>query len=469
LASGKSEGMLSRVVGSWRLRVERLPLDRRPAVAVAAAFVLVAFGLRLAELERSTYRPVHDATSYLRLGSEVATDGSYGAPGSAAGGTTGPTAYFPPAYPYLVAGVDRLTGLRGTGASTVRAQRVTQALIGTGTVVLVGLIAYELFGISAGLIALAVASVYPPLIELSAVLVAENLMTMLTLAAVYTALRALRDGGRARWLIVSGVCIGLATLAHTNAVVLVLPIAFAMRDLSGVGKPRSLAGPLALAVVTLLTLIPWLIRDEIVMHRFIPITDEAGVTLVGTYNKVSPGATPAYRWLYYAKLGEFHQLAAEAHNLTEPQLSSRLVSKAEDYIGAHPAAPLAAALHNTLGLLELEGSSAWRESAASIGVAGGTARIGVIAFWLLALLALAGAVTQMARRAPGWVWAVPGLLTLTVVFVNAETPRFREPIDVFLILLATCAIATLLQPVVTRVKKVAEPPHYDVARRITGT
>ncbi len=44
--------------------------------------------------------------------------------------------------------------------------------------------------------------------------------------------------------------------------------------------------------------------------------------------------------------------------------------------------------------------------------------------------------------APKWIWWVPILLALSVVVVNVETPRFREPVDPFLILLATAALAT---------------------------
>ncbi len=43
------------------------------------------------------------------------------------------------------------------------------------------------------------------------------------------------------------------------------------------------------------------------------------------------------------------------------------------------------------------------------------------------------------RAAPKWVWVVPLLLALSVVLVNVETPRFREPVDPFLILLAAAA------------------------------
>jgi hypothetical protein len=121
------------------------------------------------------------------------------------------------------------------------------------------------------------------------------------------------------------------------------------------------------------------------------------------------------------------------------------------YIGNHPLAPLEVAYHNTLRLVELEGSFAWRESAATIGVGEGTARIGVIGFWVVCALALAGAFTRLARGAPKWLWLVPILMALSVVLVNAETPRFREPIDPFLILLAACALVTGAQRLVSSV------------------
>jgi len=452
-------------IGSWKNLLERLPMDRRPALALAAALVALAFGLRFAEMSRTSYTPIGNASSYLALGKHLASSGTYGTGAGAAGGAHGPTAYLPPAYPYLIAAVDEISGQRGASAPAVRAQRIAQVLLGTATAVLVGLVAYELFGVTAALIALAIAAVYPAFIELSTVLVAENLMTMFTLAAVYSALRALRDHGRLGWLVISGICVGLATLTQISAIVLVVPLAVAMRHLPGVGKPRSVAGPAAFVAVTLLTLVPWLIRDQVVMNGFVPVSDEAGITLIGTYNKASAHSKPPYTWHYYADLAQFQALATRAHAMTEPRLSSRLVGLAGDYVSAHPTAPLAVAWHNTLRMLELEGALAWRASAASVGIDAGAARVGVIGFWLLALLALVGAFTPMARRAPAWFWSIPVLLA-TVVFVNGETPRFREPIDPFLILLAACALARAVDPLITHVKQINEPPHYDVAKRI---
>jgi 4-amino-4-deoxy-L-arabinose transferase-like glycosyltransferase len=449
---------------SWRR-----PLDRRPALALAAVLVVAAFGIRIAEVKRTSYRPIGDAISYLQLGDQITQSGGYANTNHAAGYAHGPTAYFPPAYPYLIAATDELTGQRGDRGSVVQSQRIVQAAVGTLSVVIIGLIAYELFGTTTALISLAIAAVYPAFVELSAVLVAENLLTLLELLAVYSAVRALRDHGRLGWLIACGVCVGLATLAHTNGIALLLPLAVAMWRLPGVGGPRRAAGPALLVGVTLLTLLPWLIRDQVVMHRFIPVSDEAGITLVGTYNSASAGSHPPYKWIYYANIPEYRQLAQRAGRLTEPQLGSQLLSRAADYIGNNPTAPLAAAFHNTLRMLELEGSFAWRSSAAAIGLDGGTARIGVIGFWLVLLLAIAGAFTPLARQAPLWVWGVPLVMALSTVFVNGETPRFREPVDPFLILLAACALTTGANAVGDRITRLTAAPHYDVASRIKGT
>ena len=129
--------------------------------------------------------------------------------------------------------------------------------------------------------------------------------------------------------------------------------------------------------------------------------------------------------------------------MTEPQLGARLEHQALHYISDHPFSPFVVVFHNTLRLFELEGTFAWQASASAISLSDNTARIGIFSFWALCLLALAGAFTRLARSAPKWVWMVPLLLALSVVLVNVETPRFRAPVDPFLILLAAAGLATL--------------------------
>ena len=423
---------------------------RLVATIAVAAVLMVAFGLRLAQVETTGYRPINDAGSYLTLASYISRTGDYSlkrTPGSGAGGTRGPSAYFAPGFPYFLALVDTIDGHKTRRDGAIQPARVSQAVLGTITVALIGLVALELFGPAAGLIALALAAVYPVLIELSGTIVAENLLTALILAAVYAGLRVRRAGsGAARlgWLAGTAVLAGLATLTHENAALILIPLIPAVWTGRPRLRPASLAAPALLIVVAALTILPWTIRNAVVMHDFIPVSDETGITLVGTYNAAS-AADPQleYKWrIFYGIPGE-RSLIREESTLTEPEIGSRLQSQALHYISAHPLSPFVVAYHNTLRMLEVRGAFAWQASGSAISLSTSIVWRGIVSFWILCLLALAGAFTKLVRRAPLWVWVVPLLLALSVVVVNVETPRFREPVDPFLILLAAAGLATL--------------------------
>jgi 4-amino-4-deoxy-L-arabinose transferase-like glycosyltransferase len=324
--------------------------------------------------------------------------------------------------------------------------------VGTVTVALIGLVALEAFGAEVGVAALALAAIYPVLIETSSVLVAENLLIALELAAVYCGLRIRRAAHPYWWTVLAGVLAGLAALVHQDGVVLVLPLAIAAWSAlaARTSRIRALVAPAAMIVAFVLTIVPWMVRNAVELHRFVPISDQAGETLFGTYNPVSAADHQIpYRWRT-PYLVATHRPSVEkaakpvilvASRYREPDWEGKLLGFAFDYIGAHPLSPLAVSFHNTLQLLELEGSFAWESSTASIGLQRGFARIGVVSFWAVLILAVLGAVTSYARRAPRWIWLVPILFFLSTVWVRAETPRFRLPIDPFLVLLAACALA----------------------------
>ncbi len=163
---------------------------------------------------------------------------------------------------------------------------------------------------------------------------------------------------------------------------------------------------------------------------------------MGTYNAASAADHQVpYKWRLFTAIPADRAVVRELPRTSEVELDSRLTSQALNYIADHPVAPLAVAAHNTLRLLELEGSFAWRSSAAAIGLDGGTARIGVIGFWILLVLAVRR-VHGAARGAPLWCgW--PVLLALSVVLVNVETPRFRAR-STLLVMLAACAVASAI-------------------------
>jgi 4-amino-4-deoxy-L-arabinose transferase-like glycosyltransferase len=433
---------------------------RALGAGLIAGILVLAFVLRIEAAHRQPYKPINDAGSYLTIASYVARTGDYSlktTPGSGAGGTRGPSAYFAPGYPYLLGLVDWIDGHAVRRGPAIQPIRDTQAILGTITVALVGLVGFELFGVTAGLIALALAAVYPVFTEMASVIAAENLLTPLVLASLYAVLRARRASwspARYGWVAGAGVLTGLTTLTHENGVLILVGLIPAVWTARPRLRPKALAAPALLVALTALVILPWTIRNAVVMHTFIPVSDETGITLVGTYNVASAANTQVpYKWrIFYGIPHEGALIHGESH-MTEPQLGAKLQSQAIHYIEHHPVSLLQVLYHNTRRLFELEGTFAWKASAAAVSLTTEVARTGVISFYVLCLLAIAALATRRARSAPRWVWVIPFLLALSVVMVNVETPRFREPVDPFLILLAAAGLSVAVDWVIARLRR----------------
>jgi 4-amino-4-deoxy-L-arabinose transferase-like glycosyltransferase len=429
---------------------------------LAGAIVLLALVLRVSFVATTSFKSIDDAGTYNRLGAQIAQLGDYKPStgfDSGAGGTHGPTAYFPPGYPYFLALVDIIDGHRTGGKTALLGARLGGAMLGTIAVGLLGLVALEAFGAATELAAMGLAAIYPVFIELAGTLVAENLLVVFMLASVWTALRARRSPRPLAWVAATGVLAGLATLSHENAAVCVIPLAVAAAAAAGPSWRRRLLGALTLLVATVAMIAPWTIRNAVELHHFIPVADETGITLRGTYNEASASYQRLpYKWRFYWSIPEDAAVKHRAFHEQEVPLSGQLESRALHYIGRHPTAPLAVAWSNLRRMFELRGSYAWHQSAHAIGLHQSDAQVGVIAFWVLCALAIGGLGTAAARRAPPWLWSLPILYALTILFVNVETPRFREPIDAFLLLLAACAVSTAAGYVRSRIRLRASSP-----------
>jgi 4-amino-4-deoxy-L-arabinose transferase-like glycosyltransferase len=422
----------------------------RKALAIAL-ILLGALGVRLGYAASEPYHAINDAGTYNRMASMIARFGDYhtgSAPKSGAGGSRGPTAYFPPAFPYYLAIADVLDGHQAGGKTAVPSERIEMAVTGTLSVALIGLVALEAFGEGVAFAAMVLAAIYPVFIVCSGLLAAENLVVPLELAAAWTALRARRARHVYAWIAATGVLTGLAALTHENAVLYAIPLgigvwAAARSRYAGHSRPvlRALAAPGLLLLLMCATIAPWTIRNAVELHSFVPISDETGITLAGTYNPRSAHDPQLpFKWHLFSHVTSLHYLAPLSNLETEPQLSSQLTSEALNYIQSHPLAPIQASFDNTLRMLELEGTFAWRASTAALNIHPPWDTIGVYSFYALGLIAIAGLFTREVRRAPWWLWLMPVLWWLTIVPVNVETPRFREPLDPFLILLAACAV-----------------------------
>jgi 4-amino-4-deoxy-L-arabinose transferase-like glycosyltransferase len=314
-------------------------------------------------------------------------------------------------------------------------------LIGVLVVGLVGLLGSMLWGRRVGLIALGLAAVYIPLVLVSGEVISEPLYTALMLAAICAVLRWRSHGGLPM-LAAAGVLAGLTALTRTNGVIVLVGVAaMAASGRDSRGWIPRLRAPLLVIAVGVLTIAPWTIRNAVVMGGFLPISDETGPTLVGTWNATSqvnrtePGSRTGVSGLpMYREI--FHEAPAHSGITVDSVLTHDAITFALD----HPAYIGTVFWHNTLRLLELNGVGWIRFEARTAGLPPDFTVAGAFMFYLVALLALAGAFVPPTRRAPRALWIIPGLQFLSTVFVNAETPRFRTPLEPFILLLAALSL-----------------------------
>ena len=428
------------------IRTTRRPARRRGRLsgrgpALAALVLLLALGVRLAAVGLTPdYRPDHDDRNYDWLAVAVAVTGGY--PKVAHADGPRPTAFRPPAYPHALAGVYRLTGTaRAPGPERWRAGRVAQALLGTVAVALLGMIGRRLAGPRVALVAMALAAAYPPLLLVEGALVSEGLFVALVLAATLAALRHRDAPGGLGWALLAGALVGLATLTRSNAPVLLLPLGLAVWTGRPRLAPRSLAAPAALVAAAALCVLPWTVRNQVVMGELIPLATQTGPALAGTFNETARlDREDPWAWRLMRTVPEYRDVYARRRELRETEIDAITRVRVRAYVRRHPESLLGVAWWNGRRLLELEGADRSRMTAGTIGAGHAYADAARWAFWVVLALAAAGALTPAARRVPGWVWLVPVLLVAGVLWVNSETPRFRIAVDPWLLLLAALAL-----------------------------
>jgi 4-amino-4-deoxy-L-arabinose transferase-like glycosyltransferase len=406
------------------------------AVAVVAV-VVAALGLRLGYVALTPgYRIAHDARDYDAHAVSIAIG-----EGFSERLTGKPTAFRPPGYAYLLGGAYHVFGVeRGADAERIRVARRLGAVLGTLGVALIGILAAQLLGRAVGLGATGLAAIYVPSMLVSAAIMSEQLFVVLMLAALVTAIHQRRSAHRHRFALLAGLLAGLAVLTRANGLVLLAPLALAVWPAPR-RSWRSLGPPAVLVAVALAAVAPWTIRNAVELRAFVPVTTQLGWALAGTYNadaradRANPGS-----WRSLRRVDEYEPLVRDFPTAPEVVMEGRLRRAGLEFAGEHPGYLATVAYWNTRRLLDLASWRWSRHTAGTVGVDPGWSDAGVVCFWVFAALALAGATRRAARRVPGYVWAVPLVMYLSVVFLAAETPRYRAPLDPFIVLLAALAL-----------------------------
>ena len=415
-----------------------VPTPRRaagllPATGWLAALVAVALVLRVAiVLATSHYSPLEDSVAYDTDAVRLATTGSL--PGSQETLHAGPTAFYPPGFPLVLSALYRVVG---TGTGRWEAARLLEAGLGALAVLLIGLIATRVWDRRVGLMAAGIAAVCPSLVLIGTSILSESLFIPLLLAAVWAAL-VHREQRRLRWALLAGAMIGAAALTRGNGLLMVLPVGWLLLGPGRARSWRAWRAPLVLVGIVVVMLAPWTVRNLHRFHRFVPVATETGYTLEGTFNAAVQ--TRERRWpaMWVMPQPLVQQLYLSNPHADEASISDTLTGDALGYIRRHPVSLLHTAYWNTVRLLDLT-PSIERAYAPYERYPTWLALLSVYAFWALAPLIVAGALTRRARAAPRALWAVPVFLYLSTVFVLGMT-RGRSPADPFLVMLAALAV-----------------------------
>jgi 4-amino-4-deoxy-L-arabinose transferase-like glycosyltransferase len=390
---------------------------------LAWALLALALAVRLVVVAVTDLNLVADPSDYHRYGESLANTGSFPVTQAL---VPGATAYRPPAYPLFLGALYEVFGV-GTEQA-----RLAQAFLGTVTVALLGLVAFQLFGRRVALVALAIGAVWLPWVVVGATLLSEVLVVPLILAAIACVLHARST----RWVVAAGMLAGLAVLTRPNAALLLIPLALAVR------RPRAVV---ALVAAAALTLVPWTVRNAVELDAFVPVSTQDGPTLAGTYNDTARGfPNEPWNWVEWFDDPRYARYAQIDHALPEAELASTLRAEALDYVAEHPAAPVEVGWWNSGRLLHATGFDFVRLDVLGIGLPYWLGVAAVVVFWAGALAALAG--LRAARAAPRWLWLVPAMMLLTVFAVAYA--RFRAPADAFVILLAALGVSQVRDVVV---------------------
>lgn len=173
-----------------------------------------------------------------------------------------------PGYPFFLAVIYRVFG------HSYDHVRSFQVLISMLTLLLIFLIAKDIFGKDTALFSLTIASFYPPFISYCGILYNETLFTFLIALSAYLFLYAIRHSS-ARVYILLGVTGGYAILLREEFILVLLSFLV----LTVVYSRENLKKIICLILGALLIIAPWTIRNYKVSGEFVLVSSQLGPIL----------------------------------------------------------------------------------------------------------------------------------------------------------------------------------------------
>ena len=412
-----------------------VPGGARRFLAVLLLIVLVGFGIRTAfVLGVSRYdKHFYDAVYYQLEAKQVATGHGFTDPFHALAQPhtpAVPTAFHPPLTVLVLTPVAWATS--GSGL----AMRFTMVVLGSVTVLLVGLLGREIAGNGAGLVAAGIAAVYPNLWVNDGLIMSE---TLTALAVVVAMLLAYRLARRPRLVtaIGLGVACGFAVLARAElallapllVVWLVLP-----KQLAPLGRRLAHGG--AVLVATGLVLTPWLAYNLTRFQTVTFVSTNVGSTLL------SSNCDAAYHGY---GLGLVVNAPGVCLPRTAPPGDESTVSRVYRAEGIHYAkghlgrlvVVEAARIGRDWSLFRPLDMLSWNQNE---GRPQWVTGLGLAFFYPLLALSIGGVVVLWRRRVAVWPLLAPAVVVTASTLASYGQTRFRVEAEPSLVVLASVAL-----------------------------
>lgn len=333
------------------------------------------------------------------------------------------------------------------GFDGVTDHRLAAAVMGAGTVAIIGIVVWKLAGERAGIVAAVIAAAYPMLWINDAILLGETAAQFATALFLLAAFAFWRRPGRrsAVWL---GLALGLAMLSRSElalcALIVVVPVCWLA------GRPRverrERAARVALAAVAAAALIaPWSIFNSIRFDQPVFLTTGQGAVLsAGACDDVFYGSAIGY----YANCfqGPWPRLGQnEVERDTEPR------TQAFEYIGDHLGRlPVVVAARVGRGWGVFRPGQTTLLDWSLEGRGRGASWIGLIMYYALLPFGVAGLIWMRRHRIT--ILPIVGLAA-SFTFAIASTfgvTRYRAPFEVGLVVVGALGIDWMIMSIVRR-------------------
>ena len=331
-----------------------------------------------------------------------------------------PTAFRPPFYAVFLAMVYKVFG------HSYAAIRIIQIFLSSATVVFFYIIALKLFGRPAALLTGVLASIYMPFVVSSMLLYNETLFNFLLALICVIVVSAGTELGFLR-AVSLGLLAALLTITKSTGILMpaILVITYYLNiPFASKARNRFMVNAIAMALVFCSILAPWTARNYHLFGKMIPVSTNAGINM---YVGIRPVDGKIFG------LGPRDDIKNRA-DLIENE-ADRSAFYTRQAIKAYVEDPVRAIKLTFMRMLFFFNFIDWE-------IMGG----GVINYHFIFFIpfAIAGmVVSAMKRRDAIFLVFVCGLFTSMVMIFQA-TPRYRLPIDGYLIIFASAVICDLV-------------------------